>query len=84
MPLTAFGWEVVEDGEKVFIVDTDSNCHSMDDDSRFLTEQLGVTYSVVQDNVRKAKPDTFKTIKQRHAKLFKYWPFKQLSKIPFW
>lgn len=37
----------------------------------FLTEILGVKYSVVEDNKRKASVDKYKRMAQRHAKLFK-------------
>ena len=37
----------------------------------FLTEILGVKYSVVEDNKRKASIDKYKRMAQRHAKLFK-------------
>ena len=37
----------------------------------FLTETLGVKYSVVEDNKRKASVDKYKRMAQRHAKLFK-------------
>lgn len=37
----------------------------------FLTETLGVKYSVVEDNKRKASIDKYKRMAQRHAKLFK-------------
>ena len=37
----------------------------------FLTETLGVKYSVVEDNKRKSSIDKYKRMAQRHAKLFK-------------
>ena len=37
----------------------------------FLTDILGVKYSVVEDNRRKASADKYKKMAQRHAKLFK-------------
>lgn len=37
----------------------------------FLTEELGVKYSVVEDNKRKASIDKYKRMAQRHYKLFK-------------
>lgn len=37
----------------------------------FLTEILGVKYSVVEDNKRKVSVDKYKRMAQRHAKLFK-------------
>ena len=37
----------------------------------FLTEELGVKYSVVEDNKRKASIDKYKRMAQRHYKLFR-------------
>ena len=38
----------------------------------FLTKELGVKYSVVEDNKRKASTDKYKKMAQRHWKLFKH------------
>ena len=46
----------------------DINAYEVGD---FLTETLGVKYSVVEDNKRKASADKYKRMAQRHAKLFK-------------
>ncbi len=46
----------------------DINAYEVGD---FLTEILGVKYSVVEDNKRKASVDKYKRMAQRHAKLFK-------------
>ena len=46
----------------------DINAYEIGD---FLTEILGVKYSVVEDNKRKASVDKYKRMAQRHAKLFK-------------
>lgn len=46
----------------------DINAYEVGD---FLTETLGVKYSVVEDNKRKASVDKYKRMAQRHAKLFK-------------
>ena len=46
----------------------DINAYEVGD---FLTEILGVKYSVVEDNKRKASVDKYKRMVQRHAKLFK-------------
>ncbi len=37
----------------------------------FLTKELGVKYSVAEDNKRKASVDKYKRMAQRHVKLFK-------------
>ena len=47
----------------------------------FLTEKLGVTYAVPDDNVRKVAPaDKYKKMAQRHGKLFSKQPFRWLMK----
>ena len=43
----------------------------------FLTDILGVKYSVMEDNRRKASADKYKKMAQRHAKLFKNSKFIQ-------
>ena len=43
----------------------------------FLTKELGVKYSVVEDNKRKTSTDKYKKMAQRHAKLFKNNKFIQ-------
>ena len=43
----------------------------------FLTEELGVKYSVAEDNKRKASVDKYKRMAQRHYKLFKNNKFIQ-------
>jgi hypothetical protein len=48
------------------------NIHYVDDESRFLTKILGVTYADAEDNVRKANsPDKYKKMAQRHPNIFK-------------
>lgn len=42
-----------------------------DEEGVDLTDKLGVTYSVEEDNKRKASVDKYKKMAQRHAKLFK-------------
>ena len=84
-----FGWTVdhvtIKDtnGEmKVhsFIID-DELAHSPEDETRFLTEKLGVKYAVDEDNIRKAaSADKYKSMAQRHGKLFSHQPFRWLMK----
>ena len=70
-----FGWEQVEneDGHGPFIIDNKTgHCMMVDDESRFLTKELGVTYSVEEDNSRKAAAaDKYKKMAGRHSNLFK-------------
>lgn len=75
MAPTDFGWEQVEneDGHGPFIIDNKTgHCMMVDDESRFLTKELGVTYSVEEDNSRKAAAtDKYKKMAGRHPNLFK-------------
>lgn len=76
-----FGWESYVDGDGTQYVHFNGQSHSMNDDSRFLDKELGVTYAVAEDNVRKANSvDKYKTMAQRHGKLFAHWPFRQLMR----
>lgn len=75
-----FGWRMLDHS----IIDSSGIMHSPEGDSRFLTRQLGVIYSVAEDNSRKANStDKYKKMVQRHQKLFKKWPFKQLMKYKY-
>lgn len=70
---TDFGWVVI-DNENV--VDKNNKNHCLTDETRFLTQELKVTYAVEADNVRKAASvDKYKKMAQRHAKLFAKQPF---------
>lgn len=71
-----FGWyDTFSIGDKHQgrgIEDKDGNMHFVDDESRFLTKQLGITYAVAEDNKRKAASvDKYKKMAQRHPELFK-------------
>ena len=59
----------------------DCSLHRIDDESRFLTKDLGVTYYVAEDNARKAPSvDKYKKMAQRNGKLFAKQPFRWLMK----
>ena len=79
-----FGWNIGFDwnGDRKFILDEEDNRHYADDDSRFLTAKLGVTYAVAEDNKRKsnAKVDKYAKMAKRHGKLFSKQPFRWLMK----
>lgn len=77
-----FGWGIGTDGNKVFMLDLDGERHYADDESRFLTAKLEVTYSVAEDNHRKSsgKTDKYTKMAQRHGKLFSKQPFRWLMK----
>ena len=50
----------------------DHGRHDLNDESRFLTKELEVTYAIPEDNKRKANSmDKYKKMAQRHPKLFR-------------
>ena len=66
-----FGWRTME-GQPDVIVDDENIYHRIDEESRFLTKKLGVTYADDEDNSRKAPSvDKYKKMEMRHRKLFK-------------
>lgn len=72
-----FGWEMLDDS----IADDEKNLHFGEGDTRFLTEKLGVTYAVAEDNSRKANSiDKYKKMAQRNGKLFAHQPFRWLMR----
>lgn len=74
------GWPAA-DNENGIMHDTKGVEHHFDDESRFLTAQLGVTYAEPGDNKRKATSvDKYKKMAQRNGKLFKHQPFRWLMK----
>lgn len=77
-----FGWELCKNipspasGEVLTYIWTDTGSLNEGD---FLTERLGVTYEVAEDNARKAKSvDKYKKMAQRNSKLFSHQPFRWL------
>ena len=88
MSAANFGWEIlvgpVEKGKNEVIVDNKGDSHSPNDESRFLTKQLGVTYNEPEDNARKAaSADKYKKMAQRNGKLFSKQPFRWLMRRPW-
>ena len=78
MHASDFGWEIHERGNldtgdsAVYIFDDEGIEHYANDESRFLTKKLGVTYADDEDNTRKAPSvDKYKKMEMRHRKLFK-------------
>lgn len=72
MAPTDFGWTVGElaDGTK-FVSDSNEIEHWVEDESRFLTSVLGVTYSTKEDRFRKGGfGDKYKAMCQRYPKVF--------------
>lgn len=69
---STLGWTTVfcSETNESWVVDKSGNIHVVEDESRFLTEKLGVTYAVIEDNTRKASStDKYKKMAQRHPKL---------------
>lgn len=83
MSAANFRWRIEQDADNdVFVIVDDKNIHHRtDDESRFLTKQLGVTYNDPADNTRKtASTDKYKKMAQRNGKLFTKQPFRWLMK----
>ena len=67
-----FGWKIIFDGTKTPYVYDGEKVHYADDETRFLTNILGVTYADDEDNQRKAPSvDKYKKMSQRHPNIFK-------------
>ena len=59
----------------------DEGYHAVDNESRFLTKRLGVTYAVAEDNARKSgSMDKYKKMAQRNPKLFAKKPIRWLMR----
>jgi len=72
-----FGWHIapalhIEGYNTPYIVDNEGHNHNVENESRFLTKQLGVTYADEEDNQRKApSADKYKKMAGRHPNIFK-------------
>ena len=62
------------------IRDNEGNFHYIDEESKFLTKQLKVTYASAKDNKRKTNIDKYKKMVQRHPELFSKKIFKWLMR----
>lgn len=79
MPVSAFGWTIekiwnAETGTETIYVDNakDGELYCLENDSRFLTKKLNVTYAEPVDNIRKSGGiDKYKLMAQRHPTIFK-------------
>lgn len=78
MHASDFGWNICGAGKggdsKVHwgVCKSDGTAFFSDDESRFLTKELGVTYADAEDNQRKApSEDKYKKMAQRHPNVFK-------------
>ena len=88
LPVAAFGWETRKrwimgnlEPSDIYVIDSKGKEHRVNDETRFLTADLGVTYNDPGDNARKAAPaDKYKKMSQRHPELFKKKPIRWLMK----
>lgn len=79
MPVSTFGWTIekvysARTGEESTVVDNakDEEFYCLDDESRFLTKKLNVTYNEPADNIRKSSGmDKYKKMAARHPEIFK-------------
>lgn len=77
-----FGWDI---GEHlvygVYIAEENGDRHYTNDESRFLTKRLDVTYYVGEDNYRKSNgTNKYAKMAKRHGKLFSKKPFRWLMR----
>ena len=81
MSAANFGWTIEKHNYGYSIHEPNGAEHNAENESRFLTKQLNVTYAVPEDNARKANSvDKYKKMAQRNGKLFSHQPFKWLMK----
>ena len=84
-----FGWHIapalhLEGYNTSYIVDNEGHNHNVENESRFLTKQLGVTYADEEDNQRKAaSTDKYKKMASRHPNIFKKPFVRWLMKYKF-
>ena len=73
MHASDFGWTIGNvEPETPYIMDDERIPHYVNDESRFLTKKLGVTYADDEDNQRKTPSvDKYKKMAQRHPSIFK-------------
>lgn len=73
MHASDFGWTIGNvEPETPYIMDDERVPHYANDESRFLTQKLDVTYADDEDNQRKAPSvDKYKKMAQRHPTIFK-------------
>lgn len=70
MAVKEFGWCVINKT----VIDDENKTHVPDDESRFLTKKLGITYYEAEDNKRKAESDPYAPVRKalnRHPKIAK-------------
>ena len=79
-----FGWKIIFDGTKTPYIYDGEKVHYADDETRFLTKILGVTYADDEDNARKAPSinnnKKYQSMVTRNQKLFKTPVFRWLMR----
>ena len=71
-----FGWTIKEDNDGTPVIESyisgqDYKLHRPDDESRFLTKELGVTHIEDEDNKPAPRVDKYKAMAQRRPEVFK-------------
>lgn len=80
MSAANFGWTADPNYKCIYNI-KETETYDVEDDSRFLTKKLNVTYAISEDNTRKAaSTDKYKKMAQRHGELFSKQPFRWLMK----
>lgn len=71
--------------DELGILDDEGVPHYIDNESKFLTEKLGVTYAVKEDNTRKASrgDNKYARMVKHHPNLAKTWVWRKLYKTNF-
>ena len=81
MSAANFGWTIEKHNYGYSIHEPNGAEHNAENESRFLTKKLNVTYAIAEDNKRKRNSaDKYKKMAQRHGKLFSKQPFRWLMK----
>lgn len=87
---SVLGWTVLEEATEdnsicyQIGIESPTGSHLLNDESRFLTKELEVTYAVAEDSTRKAPTvDKYKKMAQRHPKAARTWIWRMLWKSKF-
>ena len=81
MSAANFGWTIEKHNYGYSIHEPNGAEYNAENESRFLTKKLNVTYAIAEDNKRKRNSaDKYKKMAQRHGKLFSKQPFRWLMK----
>ena len=81
MSAANFGWTIEKHNYGYSIHEPNGAEYNAENESRFLTKKLNVTYAIAEDNKRKANSvDKYEKMISRHKKLFSHQPFCFLIK----